>query len=451
MQSASTFRPKSLTIPGLALADLARTRGHALCTEVEILRWRGPPPCVPWLFTLSMAAAELLDHVANFMDPLFLLLIPACILLLSGTLVGCWFVQRRQRYPLWIAASYALVGGALGLQSMMSAEEIHRWTVGTGAMYLYGSWCFARGMADYYGVSSHPRLALFIAGVVLVALYYYSRVDASLWARLHWLNAGLGLLQALPASAILRRKPLSGWLERTMYGLYVLFAINTSIRPLMSLALGSMEVKPQSFSTYWLLTLAITLVFSLLFTLLLLATAVREAMATLRAERNHDPLTNLLNRRAFQEAAERSLRNTQQGPWTLLMGDIDHFKRINDTWGHAQGDRVLQAVAHTMTQQVCAGELVARFGGEEFVLLLRTDTANAERVAQRIRSQLREDGALLKSGQSITISFGIAPVCDLAQLTLALALADDLLYKAKQAGRDRVQVAPSMRAPLAVP
>lgn len=381
-------------------------------------------------------------------DRFFLLITPVCILLLSGALVAGWLVtQRRNGYLLWTAVSYALVGSALAWQSLLPQAELHRWAVVTGFMYLYGAWCFARGMAAYYGVSAHPQLALLIGAVVLAALYHYSQVESNLWIRLHWLNAGLGLLQMLPARGILQRKPPTGWLERGMYWSYVLFSLNTCIRPLLSLAQNSLEVQAFSFPFYWLLTLATTLLFSLLFALLLLAITMRDAINALRAERNHDPLTNLLNRRAFQEAAERNLRNPRQGPWTLLMGDIDHFKRINDTWGHAQGDRVLQAVARAMVQQVRTNELVARFGGEEFVLLLRTDTADAVHVAQRVRNQLREDGAVLAPGECITISFGIAPVANLAQLAHALTFADSLLYQAKQAGRDRVQVAPALLAP----
>src|SRR5690606_25776240 len=114
---------------------------------------------------------------------------------------------------------------------------------------------------------------------------------------------------------------------------------------------------------------------------------------------------NLLNRRAFREAAEPLLRDRRLGPWTLLIGDIDHFKRINDTWGHARGDYVLQTVATTLIQQVRSDDLVARFGGEEFVLLLRTDLASAEIIAQRIRTELSENKSLLPDGERMTISF----------------------------------------------
>ncbi len=363
------------------------------------------------------------------------------MLLLGGTLLGGWLVQRRHRHLPWVACSYALVGLALAWQSLVPPEDLHRWAVVTGVMYLFGAWSFARGIAGYYQVSAHPRLALAIGAVVLPVMYYYSQVEPQLWMRAYWLNAGLGLLQLLPAPHILARRPAKDWLHRTMYWSYVVFAINTSMRPLLSLVLSSLEEGQKAFASYWLMMLATTLLFVLLFAVLLLASTVRDAMSALRTERNVDPLTNLLNRRAFREAAEPRLRDRRREPWTLLVGDIDHFKGINDRWGHAYGDRVLKTVAEALTQQVRSDDLVARFGGEEFVLLLRTDLPGAETIAQRIRAQLGEAKNLLPSGERMTISFGIAPIAGLAQLSAALSHADGLLYEAKQAGRDRVHVA----------
>ena len=375
-------------------------------------------------------------------DRLYVLIAPLSILLLSCTLAVCWLVQRRQRYLLWIAGGYALVSLALAWQSIAPREQLHHWAVYTGAMYLFGTWCFARCMAGRYGVSAHPVLGLLIGAAVLAALYYYSRIQVDLWVRVHWLNTGLGLLQLLPAPAMLRRRPPQDWLERMLYWSYVVFAGYTAARPLLVLALGSTDLNEIARSTYWLVTLVSTLSFALLFTLMLLACTVRDVFTALRQERNHDSLTNLLNRRAFQEVAELRLADSHMAPVSVLIGDIDHFKRINDSWGHDCGDRVLQAVARTLQQHVRSDDLVSRFGGEEFVLLLmRTTPEEAERVAERIRAQLSADGYVLAAGQRITISFGIAPVAANTALTDALTRADALLYSAKQAGRDRVHVA----------
>ena len=125
----------------------------------------------------------------------------------------------------------------------------------------------------------------------------------------------------------------------------------------------------------------------------------------------------------------------------VLEGDIDFFKRINDTWGHSRGDQVLQLVSATLQRNVRSEDLAARFGGEEFVLLLtRIDLAGAEQVAQRIRQELSANRNVLPPGEILRISFGIAPVANAQDLENALKQADELLYAAKNAGRDRVHV-----------
>jgi diguanylate cyclase (GGDEF)-like protein len=125
----------------------------------------------------------------------------------------------------------------------------------------------------------------------------------------------------------------------------------------------------------------------------------------------------------------------------LLASDIDHFKRINDNWGHDKGDEVLQLVARAMQHNVRSNDLVARFGGEEFmVLLTKIDLQGAEQVAKRIGLELRNDQEVLPNGPALTLSFGITSISNADQLEGALRQADQLLYSAKNAGRDRVHV-----------
>lgn len=159
-----------------------------------------------------------------------------------------------------------------------------------------------------------------------------------------------------------------------------------------------------------------------------------------------DPLTGLTSRRAFTEIADaeiqRSLR--YRSPLSLLMIDLDHFKGINDTHGHATGDAVLVSFAHTVSQQVREVDVAGRLGGEEFVVLLpNVGAAEAMQVAERMR-QAVADNALLVNGQrlSYTASFGVAEF-NPRELTLSslLSRADAALYQAKHLGRNRVQVA----------
>jgi diguanylate cyclase (GGDEF)-like protein len=158
-----------------------------------------------------------------------------------------------------------------------------------------------------------------------------------------------------------------------------------------------------------------------------------------------DHLTGLYNRRYFMSRAgeeiDRSLRH--QEPLSVLMLDIDFFKRFNDTYGHATGDRVLQTVARAMKDALRTSDVCARHGGEEFAVLLpSTPGDNAYFVAERVRKTLsgtRYTGLGLPPEISITLSVGVA-TCprDATTLDELMELADKALYQAKDRGRDRV-------------
>jgi diguanylate cyclase (GGDEF)-like protein len=158
-----------------------------------------------------------------------------------------------------------------------------------------------------------------------------------------------------------------------------------------------------------------------------------------------DHLTHLYNRRHFMDRAveelDHSLKN--QTPMSIVMIDIDHFKEINDTYGHSNGDRVLQALSAIMQDAVRTDDICARHGGEEFVMLLpHTPGENAASMADRLRhtvSQWRYTGLGLPGTLSITISAGVA-TCprDATTVDELLDLSDKALYRAKTEGRDRV-------------
>jgi diguanylate cyclase (GGDEF)-like protein len=179
----------------------------------------------------------------------------------------------------------------------------------------------------------------------------------------------------------------------------------------------------------------------------------REAQAQRRLA-NTDMLTGIANRRHFMAGAAVELKRAARAgrPLALLMADIDHFKRVNDSFGHAAGDRVIAAVAQTLAGQQRAGDLIGRLGGEEFAVLL-PDTALAE--AQRVAERLRTAVAALRldwEGQPVpvTMSFGCSDSAGGASEAALLGLmqrADLALYEAKRAGRNRVAVEAEPRAP----
>jgi diguanylate cyclase (GGDEF)-like protein len=163
-----------------------------------------------------------------------------------------------------------------------------------------------------------------------------------------------------------------------------------------------------------------------------------------------DALTGVQNRRYFDHRCqiEVSQARRHRHPLACLLLDLDKFKRINDTYGHQTGDEVLMSAAKVIQTQLRVGDTLARFGGEEFVVLLpQTDTYHARQIAERIRRCIEEEEIRSPTGQalSLTISIGLSllPTADAAAEPQALAdrmlaIADKALYRAKHEGRNRV-------------
>lgn len=188
-----------------------------------------------------------------------------------------------------------------------------------------------------------------------------------------------------------------------------------------------------------------------------------ETREKLRFEATHDALTQLLNRGAIVEELGRGIQRSREcnRPLTVVMIDVDHFKSINDTYGHSAGDAVLREAAARFRRQLRPGDAAGRYGGEEFMLVL--DDCNIEygqALAEEIRTCLAEDKvAVGPLNISCTASFGVASTSQAhrADLELLTRAADAALYRAKRSGRNRVQLAeireydrPSLQPPVQV-
>ncbi len=177
-----------------------------------------------------------------------------------------------------------------------------------------------------------------------------------------------------------------------------------------------------------------------------LANELHLANARLHELAFRDALTGLYNHRFFQEALDKELDRSKryQHEFSLVMFDIDHFKKVNDTYGHPIGDRVLAAVSRSAEQTARSSDVVARYGGEEFAVILpETDFKGAQVLAERLRGgieqlQIEVDGVTIKA----TISVGFTsyrPGARIPEKGAIIGMADKALYIAKQSGRNRVQ------------
>jgi diguanylate cyclase (GGDEF)-like protein len=157
-----------------------------------------------------------------------------------------------------------------------------------------------------------------------------------------------------------------------------------------------------------------------------------------------DPLTGVLNRRGFLQGAAIVMERNRgsMAPVSMLAFDLDHFKLINDRWGHAVGDTVLQTFATVVRKTMRADDVIGRFGGEEFVAIMPGTLADATAVAERVRAAFAAAGAGLDGRQiAATVSAGVACGSPLATVEALIARADAALYRAKMNGRDRVETA----------
>jgi diguanylate cyclase (GGDEF)-like protein len=160
-----------------------------------------------------------------------------------------------------------------------------------------------------------------------------------------------------------------------------------------------------------------------------------------------DPLTGIYNRRGFEEFGRRLFESARRfkRPLSLILLDIDHFKAINDSYGHSIGDQVLQSLAERLNHNIREVDLMSRYGGDEFMVLLpETDIFTAIKVAERLRSSVEASPLPTEHGHiTIQISVGVAKLSTQTNdLNRLLELADMALYNAKQNGRNRVRMFP---------
>lgn len=235
-------------------------------------------------------------------------------------------------------------------------------------------------------------------------------------------------------------------------GLLRALALTTLIATSTSVALTAiiMLIVPGSADFFWYGMLVAVLspalsapgLAHLAFTMVYQLNAAQSALT--RAAKT-DALTGVANRRFFLEEAEQTFSETKAhgGLFSLVMIDVDHFKSINDSHGHGVGDAVIRDVALACRDALRTTDTFARFGGEEFVALLRdTDTVGAARIAETLRQTVAALAFDNQAPASVTVSLGVASyLASGTSLHDILNEADRQLYAAKAAGRDRVMVA----------
>ena len=202
----------------------------------------------------------------------------------------------------------------------------------------------------------------------------------------------------------------------------------------------------ENFATsFWVTLFSVELVLYAIGTVFVIFMMVSDrAVAVHKTAASIDPLSGMLNRRGFSEACARLIEREANGgrPVTVMIFDIDHFKSINDRFGHPAGDEVLKLFSTVVVNNLRISDLSGRIGGEEFAALLPCSLEEGVLVAERVREAFESSGIVCEEGPvDTTVSIGVAGGPAGTELEVLLASADTALYQAKRSGRNRVEAA----------
>ena len=373
-------------------------------------------------------------------------ILTAVILALFALVFGLlYFSVKNQKFCGWVALAYVAALVAYILASVRTPSTPMSLIFLSTAMF----WIFSLAIAKGVYVRCNANFPNMVAGIVLViamaGLIWLGFVAPDITTRSMLVNAVAGLLLALALWPLWKagKKVIDG----ALFGVIATVAATFVVRVVVVHYLLGLTLTEQGYaqSTYvWIFQLTNGIA-ALALAVVLLFAAGHDMVLHFHGQSNRDPLTGLLNRRGLQGLFKVGRVDDKGAIYvrSIILFDIDHFKQINDRYGHATGDTVLQKIAKTASGLCQEYGEVARTGGEEFAILTRwIPLETAQFLAQHICDSFRfiaHPG--LDPNHKVTASFGLAVLTDGDSLDDAMDRADKALYHAKQNGRNQVALA----------
>ncbi|TGQ49979.1 GGDEF domain-containing protein [Mesorhizobium sp. M1C.F.Ca.ET.193.01.1.1] len=347
----------------------------------------------------------------------------------------------------WMAFAYGLGMAYFAMEFSIPAFTDARLPVVVAfAVFLGATIAFNGGLARKYGVAPPWVPMLLFLAVASVAVYLVQDLPRQSLTRMMAYQLPYAAMQFTALGIVLSSRQRLGRLDHILMLVLAASAAQFASKPLIAGALGGWGANPQSYvqTIYALVSQSLGTVFGLAVALLALAILVRDVLAEATSKSETDTLSRLFNRRGFERHAAFAMRDAvRQGvPVALLIADLDYFKSVNDSYGHACGDRVIETFAGFLREAAAEHHVAGRIGGEEFAIILPgTNLAAARLFAEGARSAfsaLPIDG--LPVDHRCSASFGVAELAADESFSDLLRRADDALYAAKNAGRDCVRV-----------
>lgn len=368
---------------------------------------------------------------------------PAMSLVFAATFLLLW-QSRRQAYIALLGLSFLAIGAGFLLHHF-AVYSLPISKLAANLLFLIGGVGFAiGGLARFERRPPVFATALFaVAG--FAAFTWFLFVEPNITWRIYAINFAFGAI-TLTMAAELRRAPKRNFVDNILLGLLVFYGVSFFVRPIAVIWIDGPYESYENIhqSLYWITLTFSASLFLLIFALSLITAIALEVMDELRLESHTDPLSGLLNRRGFEQGVAEALQASRRKRTavTLVVCDLDHFKSVNDTYGHAAGDYVIVTFADCLRRCIGPEQLVGRIGGEEFAVLLRGGDRHSGRLlAEGVRAGF---GLLpvphLPGDMRFSASFGVAEWREGETVAELFMRADRALYEAKKAGRDRVRV-----------
>ena len=346
----------------------------------------------------------------------------------------------------WLALAYGLGMLSPVFEFMLPQQSDPRpLQVAIFAVVLLGVCFCVAGLARHYRLRAPWRTLGTIVVVSLIANILALDMPRTSLLRGFIYQLPFFFVQMVGAAVILRfrhRQPL----DVALLVLFLLGGLQFLVKPLLAVSLGSgTSAAGYLGTTYAAISQSLGAMLLIATGLLMLLILVRDAMAEMHERSETDKLSGLYNRRGFEERAGRMLQSSQRAsmPGAVVIADLDHFKTVNDSFGHEAGDRVIEAFASMLNAAANGRATVGRLGGEEFAVFMPgANLATARLYAEGVRTGI--SGLLihgLPAERRITASFGVAQLQPDDSLSDLLRRGDAALYEAKKGGRDRVCIA----------
>lgn len=359
--------------------------------------------------------------------------------------IGLILIQRIQEYiPGLLTLAFAIFNFTIGFTLLSFGNDASFWIskVLANSLITLGFALIVHSLCQFR-VSSllFSKIALFMFPFVVITLVYYSHFDISTTARIVIISLYISLCSCMCAIIMVRGRAKDLKLAtRLLAGIFLVNCIFMLVRTAITLAEPNITNFLHAGNVHQIaFIMIITLIIILGFTFTWMINA--RLVAAIYNTSMKDSLTQIYNRHAMEEIVPRELARSHRHNTELsvIIADIDHFKEINDNFGHHVGDKVLKRMGAILKRKLRRQDLAFRYGGEEFLLLLPdTNVDNAVKAAHKLRQTIEKQRFTTGKEGKWTASFGVSQLNDKEEWESVIQRADEALYQAKHKGRNTV-------------